>query len=168
MEITRFLGTECIRLGMLHGHLDQLSPDESEAEGKAKLKLNVIEELTDIFDASGEIRNRTKFHKDFLNRESKGSTAIGPGIAFPHVRSMQPRKTVLIFARSQEGVWFDAIDGKLTHIFFGISGPTYDDKEFIRFHKWISTAFVQEDWLFNALLWAPDEHEILKILGHLH
>ena len=167
MEITRFLTADCIRLGLVSGHLDQIDPELPEKEGRAALKAAVMEELTDLFEASGEIRNRTKFLKDFLHREGMGSTAIGPGIAFPHVRSMQPRKTVLIFARTREGVWFDALDGELTHLFFGITGPTYDDKEFLRFHKWITTAFAQESWLAEALLNADDEHEILKILGHL-
>jgi PTS system fructose-specific IIC component len=168
MKISQYLKPCQIALGLVSGHIDEIDPEKDQAKEKTRLKSEAIDELIGLFDKSGEIRNLSKFTNDFINREKSGSTALENGIALPHIRSMQPRKTVIIFARSQDGVWFDSIDGGLTHVFFGISAPKYDDKDFYRFHKWISTAFIQEEWLKDALLWAEDEHEIIKILGHLH
>ncbi|MHC4871370.1 MAG: PTS sugar transporter subunit IIA [Planctomycetota bacterium] len=168
MNISRFLKPSQIKLGLASGHIDQINPDKDEAAEKSRLKDEVIDELIELFDASGEIRNLSKFKKDFINREKADSTALENGISFPHIRSMQPRKTVIVFARSEAGVWFNSLDAELTHIFFGIAAPEYADKEMFRFHKWISNAFMNEDWLKDALLSAEDEHEIIKILGHLH
>jgi mannitol/fructose-specific phosphotransferase system IIA component (Ntr-type) len=167
MNLPRYLRPEQIQLGLAHGHLDTIDPDRDREDEKERLKAEVIEELSELFEVSGEIRNPTKFRKDFVNREKLGSTAIGGGVALPHVRSMQPRKTVVVFARTREGVWFDPLDGELTHIFFGITAPEYDDRDFYRFHKRISNAFVSEEWLPEALLEAEDEHEVLKILSNL-
>lgn len=168
MNISRYLKPDQIKLEISCGSLDGIDPDKDLDREKSRLKGEVIDELTQLFEVSGEIRNSSKFTKDFINREKVHSTGIGEGIALPHIRSMQPRKTVIIFARSQDGVWYDAIDEKPTYIFFGITAPEYEDKEFYRFHKWISNAFVTEEWLKDALLWAEDEHEVIKILGHLH
>ena len=168
MNISRYLKSSQIRLGLVSGHLDQADPEKDPDKERARLKEAVMEELTGLFELSGAIRNRSKFFRDFQNRERSGTTGIGGGIALPHIRSLQPRRTVIVFARTQEGVWYDALDGELTHIFFGIAAPEYDDREFYSFHKWISNAFLQEDWLPAALLAAEDEHEIIKILGQLH
>lgn len=168
MNVARYLTPELVRLGMVDGHLDEIDPEKNPDAERERLKLAVIAELCDLFEASGEIRNRSKFEKDFIYRERQSSTGLCDGVAIPHVRSMQPRRTVVVFARTADGVWFDSMDGEPTHLFFGITAPEYDDAEFIAFYKWISTAFVQEEWLPRALMNAEDEHEIIGILGRIH
>jgi PTS system nitrogen regulatory IIA component len=61
-----------------------------------------------------------------MNRESLGSTAIGKGVAFPHGRSVAVPELTLLFARSENGVEFDALDKKPTHLFFLIIAPPQD------------------------------------------
>lgn len=167
MNISQYLRPQQVKLGLCSGHLDDIDPEKDRTRELVRLKDEVVDELVALFGVSGQIRNTAKFTRDFLNRERSGTTAIGEGIALPHIRSMQPRRTVVVFARTQHGVWFDAIDAAPVHIFFGIAAPEYEDAHFYKFHKWISRAFVNEDWLRDALLWAADEHEIIKILGHL-
>ncbi len=53
-----------------------------------------------------------------LDRETLGSTGIGGGIAIPHAKHPAVKKLVGLFARSREGVVFDALDGEPVHIFF--------------------------------------------------
>lgn len=167
MYISRYLKPGLVRLGLVHGHLDDIDPQKDREKELWRLKEEVLEELTDLFMETGQIRNRTKFHLDLLNREKGSSTAVGYGVAVPHVRGMQPRGVGLIFARSREGVWYDAPDGKLVHIFFGIASPTYDEKTALHFYQWIAQSFLQEEWLKDALLEAKDEHEIIGILSSL-
>ena len=61
-----------------------------------------------------------------MNRESLGSTAIGKGVAFPHGRSLAIQELTVLFARSEKGVDFDALDKKPTHLFFLIIAPPQD------------------------------------------
>jgi mannitol/fructose-specific phosphotransferase system IIA component (Ntr-type) len=61
-----------------------------------------------------------------LNRESLGSTAIGKGVAFPHGRTLAVQELTVLFARSAEGVDFDSLDKKSTHLFFLIIAPPQD------------------------------------------
>ncbi len=167
MYIARYLKPEFVQLGLRNGHLDEIDPEKDEERERDRLKWEVVEELADLFDKTGVVRNRSKFLADFVHREKQGSTALGGGIAVPHVRSMQPRDFAIIFARSREGVWYDAPDGEPVHVFFGITAPSYDDKTYLNFYKWVAQSFVQEDWLLDALLAAEDEHEIIRILSGL-
>ena len=130
-------------------------------------KEKVVAELAELFAASGEVRNEHKFYLDLLNRERKASTAIGEGLAVPHVRSMQPRKLVLCFARSVRGVDYFSPDGRPVHLFFGVAAPSYDDSTYLRLYKWLAGAFSREDWLHEALMSAAEPGEVIRIIKSL-
>jgi fructose PTS system EIIBC or EIIC component len=167
MQLSRYLRPEHIKLELEHGHLEAMDPEKDPEKEKVRLKEEVVDELVDLFMGTGQIRNRHKFLLDLLNREKKATTAIGNGIALPHVRSLQPRDVAIVFARSTAGVEFLSLDGQPVKLFFGITAPSYDDKIFLQFYKWISQGFLQEEWLPQALLEAQDAHEVIKILSGL-
>ena len=170
MQITRYLKPEVVRLGMVGGHLDDIDPEKDPEKERIRLKEEVLEELTDLFMNTGQIRNRKKFHHDLVSRERKASTAIGRGLALPHVRSMQPKQFCMIFARSRDGVEYEAPDGEPVHLIFGMAAPSYDERmsnEYLQIYKWIARCFKEEEWLPGALLGAQDEHEIIGILSGL-
>ena len=63
-----------------------------------------------------------------LEREREFGTAIGNGVAIPHVRLDQLRNPILAFARSPEGIEWDAPDAAPVHdIFFLASAAGADD-----------------------------------------
>ena len=167
MRIVQLLRPEYIQLGLRHGHIDEIDPLKSREQELSRLKNEVISELAELFGKNPAIRNCTKFRKDLAERESRGSTAIGDGIALPHIRSMQPNKAVFVFARSIDGVWYDAPDGKLVHVFFGVAAPVYDNNSTASFYQFITRSFKEETWLLPALLEADTEHEIIRILSQL-
>lgn len=170
MQITRYLNPDVVRLGMMGGHLDEIDPEKDPEKERTRLKEEVLDELTELFMKTGQIRNRNKFRHDLLSRERKASTAIGGGLAVPHVRSMQPKQFCMVFARSRDGVEFDSPDGEPVHLIFGMAAPSYDERmtnEYLQAYKSIARAFKEEDWLPAALLQAQDEHEIIHILSGL-
>lgn len=170
VQITRYLKPEVVQLGMVSGHVDTIDPEKDEEKERVRLKEAVIEELADLFVKTGQIRNRSKFHHDLLSRERKATTAIGGGLAIPHVRSMQPRQFCIIFARSRDGVEFLSPDGRPANLIFGMAAPSYDERstnEFLRVYQWIARNFKESAWLKEALLEAADEHEIIGILSGL-
>lgn len=56
-------------------------------------------------------------------RERLGSTALGDGIAIPHGKLPGLRGVLATFGRHPEGVDFDSLDGKPSHIFFLLVAP---------------------------------------------
>lgn len=63
----------------------------------------------------------------FLARESVGSTAIGDGIAIPHVRNpitLHVTQPLVSLSFLENSIDFQAIDGKSVHTLFTIISPT--------------------------------------------
>lgn len=63
----------------------------------------------------------------FLAREASASTAMGDGIAIPHVRNpivLHVSRTLVTLAFLERPVEFGALDGKPVHVLFSIISPT--------------------------------------------
>lgn len=59
-----------------------------------------------------------------LEREHRGSTGIGGGIALPHLRETSLVKAVHgVFGRSSSGIAFGAVDGQPVHLLFLLVAP---------------------------------------------
>jgi PTS system nitrogen regulatory IIA component len=89
-------------------------------------KRGALAEMVDCIARECRLKDKDLILEMLLNRESLGSTAIGKGVAFPHGRSIAVQELSLLFARSEKGVDFDALDRKPTHIFFLIIAPPQD------------------------------------------
>ena len=168
MELARYLKAELI-LRDLRVEAEEPEEDETEAarlRRRWRAKERALDELVSLMERSGRVRNRTKLFKDLLERERKGSTAVGDEMAIPHVRSIHAREPVFCFARSLEGVEFFPPDGRPTRLFFCLAAPPYDSRIYLKTYRWIAHNF-SEEWLKTALIEAADEHEIVRILRTL-
>jgi PTS system nitrogen regulatory IIA component len=58
-----------------------------------------------------------------LKREELGTTAIGKGVAVPHCRAKGLKSPALLLGLSPDGVAFEAVDGKPSHVFFLLVSP---------------------------------------------
>ena len=114
-----------------------------------------------LLERSGKIVNRTKLLTDFVNRERRASTALGHGIAVPHVRTYQAKELIIGIARSNEGYEFDAPDGRLVHLFFPMAAPSYDDTLYLRLFKSLAEV-LQFDYFRKRLLEAPTEYDLIR------
>lgn len=129
-----------------------------ETRNERRVRESVIDELCGLLDATGQINNRSRLYKDLHNREKRAVTAIGDGIAFPHVRTIQARSFVMAFARSTEGLPFYSLDGEPVHLFFSMVAPPYDDRLYLKVYKSLSSALLQPE-LRQMLMeaWTPNE-----------
>lgn len=164
MRLTRYL-----RPGQVKIELETTPPPEV-PEGWSGdrllwyVKERVLEELVRLFAASGKIGNLRKFSQDLLNRERKASTALGGGVAIPHVRTMQAKDFIFCFARSTAGVEFGAPDGLPVRFFFGVVAPPHDDRLYLEVYREIARVFTAEE-AKTRLAEARDEHELIRILS---
>ncbi len=65
----------------------------------------------------------TELHRALLQRERRGSTAIGMGIALPHATILNLLDSRLLVGISRKGTDFESIDGNPTHLFFVLFVP---------------------------------------------
>lgn len=94
-----------------------------------KTKVSVIVELAAHAQRLGLVRDETWFVGALIQRENVMPSAMGGGLAFLHTLRRHPEqvaKPFLVIGRSREGVDFDSLDGKPTHLFF-VLGLKYDE-----------------------------------------
>ena len=53
-----------------------------------------------------------------LKREAESSTGIGGGIAMPHAKTKAVNEPTVVFAKSSQGVDFEALDGEAAYVFY--------------------------------------------------
>ena len=90
---------------------------------KGNNKNEILEELVDVLEVGDKITDRDKVLEAVLLREEIMSTGIGHGIAIPHGKSEYVTELGGVLGIKKEGVDFDALDGKSTHIFFLLVSP---------------------------------------------
>ena len=114
--------------------LNHTSPSLFLPDLKATDKQGVLAELVEGLIAGTEIKNPDTIMQMLQSRENLGSTAVGPGIAFPHGRTLAVQSLTILIARSSAGVDFDSEDGEPTHLFFVLIAPPQD-----RDHRYIKS-----------------------------
>jgi len=134
MNLSRHFTEELVKLEM-ETRIDPPTEDESVEKWEIRAKEEVLRELVEFLASQCRIGNSNKLYIDFVNRERKASTAIGHGVAIPHVRTMQAKEFSIAFARSQEGLYFDSPDNEPVHLFFVMAAPPYDDTFYLKVFK---------------------------------
>ena len=89
----------------------------------------VIKALVQNMVSTGLIaKNHISTVSRLLNeRESKGSTAIGGGVAIPHARIGFSEEPLAAFALLKNGEGFNSLDGGSVHFVFMVLTPKEDD-----------------------------------------
>jgi nitrogen PTS system EIIA component len=89
-------------------------------------KVSVLKSVVDVMPLPEEV-DRPFLLQVLLARESLGSTALGDGIAVPHVRNpivMHISRPMVTLCFLENPVEFGAIDGQPVHTLFTIVSPT--------------------------------------------
>lgn len=86
-------------------------------------KTDVLAELADAVTKRHPELDKSRLVGALEDRERLNSTALGDGVAIPHGKLPGLRRVFAAFARSRDGVDFQSIDGKPTHLFFLLVAP---------------------------------------------
>jgi nitrogen PTS system EIIA component len=129
--------------------LDLLSTEAINVDLKAKDKKGILNELV-LPVAQQADANHEELVKVLMERERLGSTGIGGGIGIPHGKFKGLASLVLGFGLSRQGVDFDSMDGRPTHIFFLLLTPENSAGVHLKLLARISRLLKDND--FKALL----------------
>ncbi|HDI59627.1 MAG TPA: PTS sugar transporter subunit IIA [Desulfobacteraceae bacterium] len=102
--------------------IDVLKTDTILPNLQARDKKGVLEELAVPLAGFTGIEAR-HLVRVLMERERLGSTGIGGGIGIPHGKIEQLTSLVLGVGISHQGVDFESLDGRPTHIFFLLMTP---------------------------------------------
>ena len=86
-------------------------------------KPDVLKEISEKVAEAVPRLNAQRLSETLAEREGICSTAIDSGVAIPHVKLLDIPDITIAFARSEDGVDFDSLDGERTHLFAVLITP---------------------------------------------
>ncbi len=142
--------------------IDVLNKETILPDLKAHDKKGVLEELvTPVIHIAGV--NKKDLVRVLVERERLGSTGIGGGIGIPHGKLKDLESLILGFGLSREGVDFESMDGRPTHIFFLLMTPENSTGLHLKLLARISK-ILKNNLFKEKLLNATDSDEIFNII----
>jgi mannitol/fructose-specific phosphotransferase system IIA component (Ntr-type) len=131
---------------------------------RSATKEEVIEELIDLLEASGQLKDRKSALKAVVDRERKMSTGLQNGIAIPHGKTDSVEHLVASLGIRREGVPFDSLDGQPARIVLLTISPSSRTGPHIQFLAEISR-MLNDPAVRQRVLDAPTEDDVLDILS---
>jgi PTS system nitrogen regulatory IIA component len=135
---------------------------------EASTKEDVFDEI--LASAVAEKRltkaRAAKVRQRLVEREALGSTGIGNGVAVPHTKVEGVKSTLMVLARSREGLEFDAVDGRPVHVVFLLVAPPDAADEHLKLLRWISRLARSVDFR-RFMQSARGEAEIRSLLSNM-
>ena len=90
---------------------------------EAQTKEAAIDEMINKLYENKMIADAGVFKEGIMQREAQTSTGLGDGVAMPHSKNSAVTQPAVLFAKSKEGVDFEALDGEPVYLFFMIAAP---------------------------------------------
>src|SRR3954470_19279534 len=134
--------------------IDFLQPQRIVAQLASRTKAGVLEELSSHLAAQESGVEAEALRRVLEERELLASTAIGDGIAIPHGKLESVGHLVGTLGRSVEGIEFESIDGKPTHLIFMLVAPASSTGVHLKALARLSRLFRDADFR-QRLLGAP-------------
>ncbi|RAP35311.1 hypothetical protein B1207_13140 [Legionella quinlivanii] len=147
-------------------------PDCVNIDSSSKSKAAVLQKISQILSDCFPELNREDLFSAYWKRESMGSTAIGQGIAIPHVRVKDLNQARACFIRLLHPVDFCAEDRQLTDLIIGLAVPENQSERHLKLLRDIIVQFSDPEFtgicreltcekeLFNRLMEAPNNPRI--------
>src|SRR3954471_21461168 len=144
--------------------VDFLRPDLVIAELGASAKADVLAEMSRHLARFQTGIDPESLRKVLEERELLASTAIGDGIAIPHGKLDSVGHLVGTLGRSVEGIEFESIDGKSTHLIFMLVEPASSTGVHLTARARVSRLFRDEP-LRRRPLSAADAEAMYKVIA---
>lgn len=145
--------------------IDLLDPNSINLNLSSKIKEDVINELVDLVDKSGNLNDKNIYKQEILKRENQSTTGIGEGIAIPHAKTSAVKNACLASGVSKSGVDYDSLDGSPAHLFFMIAAPNGANNLHLDVLSRLSTILMDESFRMS-LINAKSSEEFLSLIDN--
>ncbi len=141
-----------------------LNPNVVKVPVESFTRDEVIAELVELLVRDGQIDDRSGVLDALYEREQKGSTGIGGGVAIPHARHPEIDGAVLAVGISPDGIEFEAVDDEPVYIVFLLMGSPDQPSTTIEALADIGS-IVQIPTVYDQLLAADDPEDVITIIA---
>lgn len=131
---------------------------------KATTKEAAIDEMITKYHEQGVIDDVTTYRNDILKREAESTTGIGEGIAMPHAKDSAVKRATVLFAKSEQGIDYDALDGQPVYLFFMIAAPEGANNTHLQALAALSSLLINPDFV-ASLKQAKTPDEVQQLFG---
>ena len=149
MEVNEFINEKLIKMDL-----------------QSKDKDSVIKEMIEIMAENEIITDKQEVIDKAMEREAKGTTGVGKGVAIPHVKSNAVKRPAVAFGRSKAGIDYGSMDEKPSYLFFLITVPEESHDEHLKLLAKLSRNLVHDDFR-DSLLEAKNSEEVMSILENI-
>lgn len=129
-------------------------------------KAEVIDEMVELLDKRGKLRDKEAYKVEVLKREKVSSTGLEEGIAIPHAKSSAVKKTAIVFGKSSNGVDYDSLDGEPSKLFFMIAATEGANDTHIEALSKLTTGLLEDEYR-EGLLEADTPEEVMAIIAKM-
>ena len=140
--------------------ISRFSAETLMVELKAEKPEDAVRELADAMAENKFVSNPAALVAAAMERESVLSTAMGEGLAFPHVRGVEGGGLTLALGVSKKGIQWDA-SGEIVHLVFFSVIPVAVSAFYLRLMAGLTEAFSKQDSR-EALLAAETPADLWK------
>ena len=142
---------------------DILSPGCIQKTSGCHSKKDALDILAKLIADSDSGTAQTEIFDCLIARERLGSTGLGNGIAIPHGRLKDGKKTIAAFLQLDEGIDYDAVDKAPVDLLFALIVPEESTEEHLQTLAKLAEMFSNTD-VISMLRKAKTADEIFSIL----
>lgn len=95
---------------------EQLKPELIKLDVKSNTKVELFEEMVDLFVAAGMLKDAEAAIDALIERENIMSTGIAPDFALPHGKINGVDGVIMALGVIKDGMEYDSLDGNPVHI----------------------------------------------------
>lgn len=129
-----------------------------------RTKHDALIQLSEVLSSAPQIKNKKELTEEILKREELMSTAIGRGIAIPHVRLLSVTDLVMAIGVCKKPIDdFEPIDEQPVRLLFMIAAAYNQHSYYLKTISNFTTLFKNQE-LIQSILDANSEDEIYSIL----
>lgn len=126
-------------------------------------KKSALEVLARLIAGTNPSLTYAEIFSCLFAREKLGSTSLGGGVAIPHCRFVDSKKTIGAFIQLREAIDYDAIDQQPVDLIFALLVPENSTDEHLQILSTLAEIFSDNSLLARLRVKSKPE-EIFKIL----
>ena len=142
---------------------DLLSKEGVSLNQTAADRAAAIDLMVALHDKVGNLNDKAAFKKAIEEREAKGSTAVGMGIAVPHAKTSAVKKAGLVAITVPSGVDYKSLDGRPSNLLFMIAAPDGAADTHLEVLSKLMTMLMDQNFT-KSLVEAKTPEEFLQII----
>ncbi|MCX7694356.1 MAG: fructose PTS transporter subunit IIA [Caloramator sp.] len=134
---------------------------------KSNRKEEVIRELAELAFNQGKVTSVNDYVKTVLEREKLFTTGVGNGIAIPHGKTDAVKESMMVFAKLEQQIEWESLDGKPVDLVFLLGVPEKDANDLhLQILSRISRKLI-DDTFVDKLRKSQTKDEVIGILNSI-